>query len=70
MDKSSTIIPIDWNNLEDIPNEAGTLITILNKNSQLIKTKVRRSNKTGFHTLIGCKIKDAIGWQPRKLKKH
>jgi hypothetical protein len=59
------IVPFGWKPLAEIPNQAGLLITVITKTGQVIKTKVRRSNKTGFHTVINCRMADAVAWQPR-----
>lgn len=58
-------IPIDYRPLCDIPNQTGFMLTVITKTGNLIKTKVRRCNKTGFHTLIGIRCADALGWYPR-----
>lgn len=50
------------NALCDIPNQPHFKLTVFMKDGRQVKTKVRRNNKTHFHTLIGVRIADAKGW--------
>lgn len=54
-----------WRPLGDIPNQPHFMLTVLLKCGQTVKTKVRRNNATGFHTLIGVRCANAAGWVPR-----
>jgi hypothetical protein len=47
----------------DIPNQPHFRLIVQLKDGRKVKTKVRRNNVTGFHTLIGVRIKDAVGWE-------
>ncbi len=61
-------IPQGWKALCDIPNQAGKLVLVLLADSKTtIKTKVRRSNTTGLHTLIGVRMSNCLAWQDRTL---
>jgi hypothetical protein len=55
----------DWKPLSDIPNDVGLLVTVLTINFERVKTKVRRNNNTGFHSLIGIRCANCIAWQLR-----
>lgn len=65
IDWRGRVIPSPWLPLADIPNRATLLVTVLLNNGSQVKTKVRRSNTTGLHTLIGVRVADALAWQPR-----
>lgn len=51
-----------WKPIGDIPNRAHFKLVVLRKDGKTVTTKVRRNNKTGFHTLIGQRVGDLTGW--------
>lgn len=62
------VIPNGWQAISDIPNQAGLLVSVLlNDGVTTRNTKVRRNNQTGFHTLIGVRCADCLGWKQRTI---